>query len=1292
MLNKSSVLKLFLKKWSLITLLVGFFVTVFSVTQITNRNADRIEVATRDFSNQLTDEIVQRFEFYQYGLRGVRGTVLTAGQYAITREIFHQYSSTRDVDLEFPGARGFGFIRRVKPKDETFFLNSARYDDWNNFEIKQLSPHEGERYVIQYIEPVDRNVQAVGLDIASESNRRTAAKSALLSGEVRLSGPITLIQATGHPSQSFLILMPIYSTNAVPATEELRDKFGFGWSYAPLITDDVLSGLGINSDYFQIELSDVTEPGNSEVFFHNDPSNLSTVYSLTDEISIYGRTWQVSVGVTPSFVANLNQMNGLEIGLLGMLVTVLSSGLVGANAASRTSQAAVFAEQSKLASIVSSSADGIISLTLEGYITSWNLGAEQILGFTNNEVLGRYYLELIVPESLRKESQGLINNASGGKSVSSLETLRLHKDGRLIPVSISVSPVFADQQKVSGISVTVRDISVQKRVEQEIKDLNANLEEQVQERTAEAMHVRDQLLMATDAAELGVWVWNCITNNLEWNDKMFEIYDYPVSLREQGIDYSHWLNRIHPDDQEDAQNSLQKALANEGKWNFSYRLVLPNGQIRHINARSIVDFDEDGTAVSVTGVNRDITSEVKLEQSLRLAKQISDDANAAKSNFLSNMSHELRTPMNAVLGMLTLVKNTELTARQNDYVTKSEVAAKSLLNVLNDILDYSKIDAGKMELDPHTFELDPLLQELSTILSGVKSSGEVEVLFDLDQSIPQQLTGDRMRLLQVLINLTNNALKFTAQGTVILRLSSQSRTDDTINILVSIEDTGIGIAPEQQERIFSGFSQAEASTARRFGGTGLGLVISRSLIELMGGQLQLSSEVDKGSRFYFELQFGLEEVTQQSKNYPQYQSCRVLVCDDNETSLQILASTLSVYCSSVNTVSSGYEALTAVVEQDKANNPYDIIFMDWRMPGMDGLQATQAILETSGLGKKPKIIMVTAYGAHELEQQLNSEEERVFDDYLVKPATPLQFRAVLDRLVGGVVVNDSAEPKQSQRERRLDGVKVLVVEDNEFNRLIAFELLGIEGAEVTLAEDGLSGVDYVINGQLAFDVVLMDMQMPDIDGLEATRRIRRDEKFNDLPIIAMTANVAAQDIQDCLNAGMNDHIGKPVDVRIMVETIKKYLPATFFEVQPQTTVHFDAKLTKNESTNKELTVDLAAAVERLGGDTVLFRTLLELFEREADKLFDELDQQWRQNDKSAMLMTLHSLKGSSSNLGATAVAALASDWELEFKQQIANSTDISDARVLEQEHISQLRQLCRAEVGQLLAALDGEVR
>jgi len=986
-------MKLFLHKWALVSLAVGFLITVLASMQTNSGNISRIATATEKFSNQLTSEIVRRFELYQYGLRGARGSILTAGKLGITRSSFQNYSATRDVSFEFPGALGFGFIRRVSPEDLTSFLASAKFDDWANFEIRELSPNNGEHYVIQYIEPVARNTQAVGLDIASEHHRRTAARSALLSGEVRLTRPITLVQATGQPLQSFLILMPIYSTGVVPESEESRNQYGFGWSYAPLITGKVLANLNIDPDYHHIELTDVTEPENTEVFYTNDVDSSGIVFSRTESISVYGRTWQINIGVLPAFVSDLNQVNVFAIGLLGFMLTLLTSGLIGTNAVSRESRATAIAEQSKLASIVSSSTDGIIGLTLKGDITSWNAGAENILGFNSTETLGRSYLELIVKKNQRKRAQGRIDKVNDGDSVSSVETVHLHKDGREIPVSVTVSPIFAVQKKVSGMSVTLRDISKQKQTEQEIKDLNANLESQVQKRTAEAMHVRDQLVMASDVAELGVWVWNCITNELNWNDKMFDMYEYPLSLRDEGIEYAHWLNRIHPDDQAEAHHSFQKAITNEEKWNANFRLVWSNGQIRHINARALVNFDDDGTPLSVTGVNRDITSEVEHELSLRLAKQKSDDANAAKSIFLSNMSHEIRTPMNGIYGGLQLLKGEQLSEKGRDFINKAEYSCTNLLTIINDILDFSKIEAGQLDFEDVPFSLRGVIEKISSDM--LQLAIDKNIIYEVNHLLTHDMRiGDPVRVGQVMLNLVSNAIKFTPQGKVTLSLSSQQQASSE-SIVIEVADTGIGMDNKAIDTLFSRFSQADDSITRKYGGTGIGMSITQTLVHLMEGQISVDSEINKGTTIRVTLPLKKAQATADDlvltstpESSLNLTGKHILIAEDNAINQAIIEAMLEPFNPTLTIVANGEEAV-----QSAFTKRPDLILMDIQMPVKDGVTACQEILA------QMHDIPIVALTANVMAQDIDTYLKAGFVAHLGKPLATSVLEKKLKQLM-----------------------------------------------------------------------------------------------------------------------------------------------------------------------------------------------------------------------------------------------------------------------------------------------------
>jgi PAS domain S-box-containing protein len=1248
-------------KWSLVLLLIGFLLSVLLAVETHRANEGQLETATSTLTNQITDQIQRRIELYQYGLRGARGAILTAGPRNVSRRDFKKYSATRDVDVEFPGATGFGYILRVKPDEEAEFVRAAKEDDWPDFTITQLSPHNDERYIIKYIEPVESNMAAVGLDIASEDNRRSAAKKAILTGNVQLTGPITLVQATGQPFQAFLILMPIYQSIETPETEELREEFGFGWSYAPLISSNMLEGITIDSSRYLVELFDVTDASNEERFFTSSTETDDVVYSQFVQKSVYGREWEFRIGVRPQFIKDLNQLNEWAVAGIGFLFSLVIAGLIGSLLISRENKQIAIEEQSKLAAIVSSSADGIIRLSTNGKITSWNAGAINILGYSASEAIGRDHAKLLVPAHLISQSNEHLAQVLKGKVVSSHETIRTHKNGNNVHVSITLSPILGEQDAIIAISETIRDITQQKKSEALIHELNASLESQVAERTAEAIHVRDQLLLASEAAELGIWVWAVADNKLQWNDKMIELYGYPLSIREQGIEYSHWYDRLHPEDRDATADMLNQALAGGPQFKTEFRIICPDGMVRYLHTVALIEVDESGQPITVTGVNRDVTAEVMSEQSLIHAKQMADQANTAKSHFLANMSHELRTPMNAVLGMLTLVKNTGLDNQQSDYITKCEVSAKSLLSVLNDILDYSKIDAGKLELDHHDFEIDSMFQELSTILTGVKKNEAVELLFDIDPSLPSVIFGDRLRLLQVLINLSTNALKFTEQGQVIIGICQQSQSDKTSKILIRVKDSGIGISPENQKKIFSGFSQAEASTARQYGGTGLGLTISKTLVEMMGGELKLMSEEGMGSQFYFELEF--ETNVNPIMIGPNKQlDLKVLLVDSHPISTELFRNTLESICTTVDIVDTGVDAIRVIQQNDEQGKPFDLVFIDSNIGESELAETLQA---SQQLDNQPAMILVASFGGDEPLNGIGISENGPLIYRLMKPATPNQVSKLIDRIQPRGKQNLPKEDLPTVMKERLNTMKLLLVEDNELNRQIAVELLKMEGAEVTVAEGGLRGVELVSQNPQAFDAVLMDMQMPDIDGLEATRRIRALNATKRLPIIAMTANVSAQDIHDCLSAGMNAHIAKPLDLDNMVHTIKNC----------QSTV----KLGEIET----IEVDIQAVLKRLAGNRQLLIQVLEAFGENSDTLLGQLEQQRTLKDPAAMKQTLHSLKGSAANVGATHLAAKVVEMELLIEDaEPRNRIDI-----IGMLDIASLRELSILEVRLLREAL-----
>ncbi|MFP2768169.1 CHASE domain-containing protein [Oceanisphaera sp. KMM 10153] len=1259
-------------RWSLLTLVIGLAVSIFLAWQLDQSNEQRAQEAVTDAAAETKLAIQNRLERYLYGLHGARGAVLTAGEHGISRVQFHRYSLTRNIDKEFPGARGFGFVRRVPRFMTESFVELARADGQPDFRIKELAAHESERFVIQYIEPVGRNIEAVGLDIGSEKTRRDAAEAAIRTGEVRLTGPITLVQASGKPQQSFLILMPIYRGGVTPATEAEREQQALGWSYAPLLMEEVLSTLRLDDDVVHLELFDVTEPGEEQRFYSNGQEAFSA-YSEAVQFEVYGRRWEFRFSAYPSFVQGLNPGSPLHLFLLGCLISVLAASLIGTTHLSRQRRQQVLDEQARLAAIVESSADGIIGETLDGIITSWNRGAEQLFGYPAKMAIGQSLTRLVVPDDRLQEEANIFARVSKGEHIPHFETIRQRQDGHRFYVSVTVSPICNSQGLVIGASKTVRDITSQKEAEARILDLNSNLEAEVVRRTAELTAVRDQLLMAAEAARLGVWSWHLADNTLDWNDKMFEIFDYPVTLRHNGLRYEHWHDRVHLDDIEMMTASLQAAVQGTSSFDLVFRIVLPDGRTRYIQAGAQVERDEQGQAIRVTGVNLDITPQRELETGLRQAKAEADEASAAKSTFLNNMSHEIRTPLNAVLGMLQLVQQTALDQRQSDYIGKAHMAARSLLGLLNDILDYAKIEAGKLQLEPHPFELEGLMQELAVVLSGNLGTRPVELMFDFAPSLPGSLIGDRLRLQQILINLAGNAIKFTEQGEVVVRLSELSRSPGWVRLRVEVTDTGIGIAEDKLEYILEGFNQAEASTARRFGGTGLGLVISKRLLALMGSELHVRSTPGEGSCFWFEVMFGLEEevpalVPAETGGQP----LRVLVVDDHLVSADILARVARQQGWQVSIANSGQAALLEVEQ----NNHYDLVLMDWSMPDMNGLEAA-AKIRTLAQEHLPTVIMITAYGREQLVQAQQTENP-AFVDFLTKPVTPQQLITSVRQALAGDTVVPGHKTIPTPLRQRLKGLRLLVVEDNALNRQVAAELLRGEGACVTLAEGGLEGVSKVVAAPTAFDMVLMDMQMPDIDGLEATRRIRIQDSCRDLPILAMTANVTMADQRACLAAGMDAHIAKPVDIEQLVAVLLSFCSDNG---DPAAEQPAERQAGSGES------VDVI--IRRFGGDAHLYQRLLMGFEEEAGALFDELERHVRERDPAAAA-TLHTFRGAAGTMGAATFAARLSALEQQLgdqnREQVFSSLNAAGLSVLKEQLAQERMALLEAVSRQVTAA------
>ncbi len=665
---------------------------------------------------------------------------------------------------------------------------------------------------------------------------------------------------------------------------------------------------------------------------------------------------------------------------------------------------------------------------------------------------------------------------------------------------------------------------------------------------------------------------------------------------------------------------------------------------------------KDGLVVGAVVSFIDITLRKQQEKEIVAAKEKAEEATQMKSMFLANMSHEIRTPMNAIIGLSHLALKTPLTAKQRDYVSKVHNAGTSLLAVINDILDFSKIEAGKLDLETTDFKLDEVISSVTTLTAQKAHEKGLEFLAHVAPGIPEHLLGDPLRLGQILTNFVNNAVKFTERGEIRLNIELLEQTGEKVQLKFSVRDTGIGMTREQSARLFQPFTQADMSTTRKHGGTGLGLTICRRLVELMGGRIWLESEPGAGSTFFFTVWLGVGAETGTGKIVPErLAQLRVLVVDDNPAACEILNEPLSTVVSKVDSVGSGAEAIAAVKRQD-AREPYDIVFMDWRMPGMDGLQASRHIKSDETLSHQPAIVLVTAFGREEVRE----EAERLqLDGFLVKPVTKSML---VDTLVN-VFAHDDDEPttiitRESAQAARLRGARILLTEDNDINQQIAVELLAGAGAAVTVANNGREAVELLSNGPQPppFDVVLMDLQMPEMDGYQATARLRSDARFSTLPIIAMTAHATIEERQRCLAAGMNDHISKPIDPGMLFGTVGRfYKPAT-----PSPSPSGGEKVAQDRTTEPGddlppiAGLDTKDGLSRVAGNRKLYLKLLRQFIEQQGPAVGQISAALAQGDVALTERLAHTIKGVAGNIGARSVQAAAGALEKLIRDRAAS--------------------------------------
>ncbi|HCE2133708.1 TPA: CHASE domain-containing protein [Vibrio parahaemolyticus] len=1476
---KVSLTKTFTSVLVWLPLLAGSLLTLLVAVLLHVQNQADDKAHINILATQAESLIQERFELYEYGLRAARGAIVTTGPEFITRKQFENYIGTRDIPREFPGALGFGFIRKVPVKDELRFIQKARRDGMPNFAVRSLESHDEDRFIIEYIYPIKQNKQAIGLDIGSESNRRRAALASARENRAYLTEPITLVQADNKARRGVLIMLPIFPSDLNLSSPQEREDNVIGWSYAPLIIDDVLAGLPSVFEQTQIQLRNQSE---STPFYAsvNDGVQLHPEDKLERIIDVMGQKWTLEL--IPNDSAYLfNRWNipwalSIGIGLTFLLVLGInllnthseydyeeSSGgyqdarrfllfvhspivrktwppamvalftlylLVGwlllngqkvemASQLSRTNQNTFrhidsVAERYKRDTLFLANTPPIKAMlqmqnedadNVKGTVErQWLERMEEIFKaymLTSDEV---YQVRLITEKSHWKEQvkvqrEGTVLIPFDGPSLQDkssepyiLQTLSVdqnqvylsdinlnreygfiempHKpvwrfstplyleDGTpfgLIIINLNATAILNNlaQDNISGIDTYITNSDDEYIVHPEVsktfafeygksaqwhsefsletpsllaisgaREYESNrgviwaVESEFQlsvgseSRYLTIYNTTDRLpfiisfswqlltlLLATlflVTVSIGIqyWVWlsALIAQKERWNQQLQlqqtkelsrfkaliesspeatlivgqsgiikmvnaeaeKVFDLPRNQLEL-----HSVDKLIPPESIDAYRIYLLAYMRNPK----HRRMAPsrnlvalkgNGESFPVEISLSAVSMEDELLVSVS--LRDITERLKAEQKLSEALRDAENATRAKSAFLANTSHEIRTPLNAILGLTYLLSNETLTGSQRLLVDKISLSGKSLLGIVNNVLDLSKIEANEMSLELLPIELPGFVDEVSSIFVIQAEQKKLDFLLTLSPELPNWIEGDAVRLKQILVNLLGNALKFTDIGQIGLHVepisSSGPEEEPKTTIRFSVSDTGVGISEQNLSRLFQPFSQADVSTTRRFGGTGLGLSIVSQLVALMNGNIAVNSAEGEGSVFWVDIPFPVLSAKsieiEQSQNQ---QMLYLIIAEDDEEDAKHIMSLTRALGWRAELVTDGQALITLFISrQERGLRLPDVLVVDWKMPNLDGLAAIESLSQKLGDENLPAVLMATAFEKAQIELL---DSRHLIDTILQKPVcASTLFNAVNDtvcRLTGNIDRVLNATTTEKINAKWLTDANILVVDDSDTNLEVATYLLTQAGANVETASGGHIAISKLEENPSHYDAILMDVQMPVMDGLEATRYIRNTLQLTSIPIIALTAGALVEERKRALDTGMNDFLTKPISPTQLISVLRTQIVQYLGKNIEVEEINIPSQPQDDWPSIDGL--DISQAKELLMNNKVLFFNTLEHLLEDNENLIldDSFDMSSLSNIETRLNLAsqAHKLRSSAGMIGAQSLHTLASSAE-----------------------------------------------
>jgi len=886
------------------------------------------------------------------------------------------------------------------------------------------------------------------------------------------------------------------------------------------------------------------------------------------------------------------------------------------------------------------SPDIVCLFDMNGNLLQVNPAGRTITGYSEQELRQVKPLELIDP-AVRKRIRTLFKRAATGVSQTIELTFR-HKKGQLLYLNTTMIPLIVGG-KIIDIYTISQDITERKRAENELKKNEARLAETQQ------------------IAHIGSWDYNKLTNEYKWSEGLYHIMDVPVHhspLRRAEI-----VKLVYPYDLLEFERHIDLALNHNEMGRFEFRMVRADGTLKYCYGEYCTELGFNGEALRKYGYMQDITERRQLELQLREATQ-------AKSRFLSGVIHEIRTQLNAIVGLSHLLQRTELSKKQQDYMGIIQSASRSIRSIINNNLDYSKIESGVLELEECAFMLHDVLKDVADVVALRAAEKKLELYFYHTPEIPSSLLGDPMRLGQVLTNLVDNAVKFTESGEIILRARLESQTAETVTLHFSVKDVGIGITKEQQQYLFQPFVQAEPSTSRKYGGTGLGLPISQQLIRQMNGEITVESSPEEGSEFSFTADFRLSAsqdsqapaVSDEARESLRQRGQGLLI-HDSDTFVQMVGQTL---------LDNGYTFLDAIVDQevigklDKAahssDSNVDFIIMDWAAGDVQWPESRNSIVQWANNNRIPIICVIDCLEWDQLNGLSGSASSEL--NYIMqKPFLNAELMRLMDQLPIG---KDYVYEEQLKAAHAADSspdnsneVRILVVEDLEMNKVIMQELLKPYFTNIDWAENGMQAIDKLANAsESPYDLILMDLYMPELDGYETTRVIRQYDQA--LPVIAVSANAFIWERQKCQEAGIDDYIGKPIDPQQLIQTVTSWIRLgqrrrVSMQMARPTLVNRGEELPAEEQLETERLLDTDALLERLGGNKSVLNHIYQIFIREQTNLIPSLKRSAAEGDIGAMKLQLHNLRGAASNLSIDKLAATAGQLE-----EVIKSGDLSD--------------------------------